>query len=107
MNSLPKTVTRQRRGCNLNTGPSVPESSTLTTRQLSHPSLQVLLIINSFIECMTVQNTNMLYTNQQSVAASDNAEAQPALSLVNLDGGLTAGHYGTGGEVLHDGGGGK
>ena len=32
MNSLPKTVTRQRRGCDLNLGPSAPESSTLTTR---------------------------------------------------------------------------
>jgi len=32
VNSLPKTVTRQRRYCNLNRGPSVPESSTLTTR---------------------------------------------------------------------------
>ena len=34
VNSLPKTVTRQRRGCDLNSGPSVPESepSTLTTR---------------------------------------------------------------------------
>ena len=32
VNSLPKTVTRQRRGCNLNPGPTAPESSTLTTR---------------------------------------------------------------------------
>ena len=32
VNSLPKTVTRQRRGCNLNPGPSAPESSMLTTR---------------------------------------------------------------------------
>jgi len=31
VNSLPKTVTRQRRGCDLNPGPSAPESSTLTT----------------------------------------------------------------------------
>ena len=37
VNSLPKTVTRQRRGCDLDPGPSVPESSTLTTRLLSHP----------------------------------------------------------------------
>ena len=28
MNSLSKTVTRQHRGCDLNPGPSVPESST-------------------------------------------------------------------------------
>jgi len=32
VNSLPKTVTRQRRGCDLNPGPSADESSTLTTR---------------------------------------------------------------------------
>ena len=37
VNSLPKTVTRQRRDCDLNQGPSAPESSTLTTRLLSHP----------------------------------------------------------------------
>jgi len=35
--SLPKTVTRQRRGCDLNPGPSALESSTLTTRLPSHP----------------------------------------------------------------------
>jgi len=32
VNSLPKTVTRQHRGCDLNPGPSAPESSKLTTR---------------------------------------------------------------------------
>ena len=36
--SLPKTVTRQRRDCDLNPGPSAPESSTLTTRLPSHPN---------------------------------------------------------------------
>jgi len=36
VNSLPKTVTRQRRGCDLNPGYSAPESSTLTTRLPSH-----------------------------------------------------------------------
>jgi len=45
VNSLPKTVTRQRRGCDLNPGPSVPESSTLTTRLPSHPSRGCLLQI--------------------------------------------------------------
>jgi len=34
--SLSKTVTRQRRGCDLNPGPSAPESSTLTTQLPSH-----------------------------------------------------------------------
>ena len=42
MNSLPKTVTRQRRGCNLNPGRTAPESSTLTTRLPGHPLLVVL-----------------------------------------------------------------
>ena len=37
VNSLPKTVIRQHRGCVLNPGPSVPESGTLTTRLPSHP----------------------------------------------------------------------
>ena len=32
VNSLPKTVTRQRRDCDLNPGPTAPESNTLTTR---------------------------------------------------------------------------
>ena len=32
VNSLPKTVTRQRRGWDLDPGPSAPESSSLTTR---------------------------------------------------------------------------
>ena len=32
MNSLPETVTRQRRDCDLNPGPTAPESSALTTR---------------------------------------------------------------------------
>jgi len=32
LNSLPQTVTRQRRDCDLNPGHSAPESSTLTTR---------------------------------------------------------------------------
>ena len=37
--SLPKTVTRQRRDCDLNLGPSSPESSTLTTRLPTTPLL--------------------------------------------------------------------
>jgi len=45
VNSLSKTVTRQRRGCELNPGPSAPESSTLTTRLLSH------LVYNNSSNC--------------------------------------------------------
>jgi len=37
VNSLPKTVTRQRRGNDLKLGHTAPESSTLTSRLPSHP----------------------------------------------------------------------
>ena len=37
VSSQPKTVTRQRRDCDLNPGPLAPESSTLTTQIPSHP----------------------------------------------------------------------
>ena len=47
MSSLPKTVTRQRRDCDLNPGPSAPESSTLTTRLPSHPSKTLLKLISA------------------------------------------------------------
>ena len=55
MSSLPKTVTRQSRDCDLNQGPSAPESSTLTTRLPSHPvgraiqipQLQLPLVVNT------------------------------------------------------------
>jgi len=42
VNSLPKAVTRQRRDCDLNPDPSVPESSTLTTRLPSHPLFMIV-----------------------------------------------------------------
>ena len=45
VNSLPKTVTRQRRGCDLNPDPSAPECSTLTTRLPSHPCQMVRRLI--------------------------------------------------------------
>ena len=43
VNSLPKTVTRQSRDCDLNRGPSAPESSTLTTQLPSHPLVVVVV----------------------------------------------------------------
>jgi len=55
VNSSPKTVIRQRRGCDLNPGPSASESCTLTTRLPSHPScgqcLEKELILSSIEEC--------------------------------------------------------
>ena len=47
MNSLPKTVTRQRRDCDLNPGRTAPESSTLTTRLASHVISYTFPIISS------------------------------------------------------------
>jgi len=44
VSSLPKTVTRQRRGCDLNPGISAPESSTLTTRLPSHPYMNKVVV---------------------------------------------------------------
>jgi len=52
VNSSPKTVTRQRRGCDLNPGPSAPESSTLTTRLPSHPvlfNLYRIVLVSEFL----------------------------------------------------------
>jgi len=46
VNSLPKTVTRQRRYCDLNPGPSAPESSTLTT------------LVQRYNDCLIWQLTN-------------------------------------------------
>ena len=43
VNSLPETVTRQRCGCDLNLGPSEPESSTLTTRLYTEPPFGSLI----------------------------------------------------------------
>ena len=45
MNSLPQTVTRQRRGYDLNPGPSAPQSSTLTIR-LPSPQNRALKILD-------------------------------------------------------------
>ena len=51
MNSLPKTVTRQRRDCDLNPGSSAPESNTITTRLPSHPFVGLERAIESCLHC--------------------------------------------------------
>jgi len=48
VSSLPKTVTRQRRDCDLNPGPSALESSTLTTRLPSHPRSSLYRPLSAF-----------------------------------------------------------
>jgi len=51
VNSLPKTVTRQRLDCDLNPGSSAPESSTLITRLPGHPSIQEYINDDSYTVC--------------------------------------------------------
>ena len=53
MNSLPKTVTRQRHDSDLTLGPSAPESSTLTTRLVSgfrnHTKTKAVLVLSTVL----------------------------------------------------------
>jgi len=44
VNSLPKTVTRQRRDCDLNPGPTAPEFSTLIKRLPSHATYNTSIV---------------------------------------------------------------
>ena len=48
MNSLPKTVTRQRSDCDLNPDPTAPESSMLYyfARNMKSGFLEILILIN-------------------------------------------------------------
>jgi len=67
--SLPKAVTRQRRGCDLNPGPSVPESSTLTTRLPSHPP--ELHVRSSSNVCACYFRPWLLWRRCDTLCASD------------------------------------
>ena len=49
VNSWPKTVTRQRRGCDLNPVCTAPESSTLTSRLPSHHLGCLFAVISVFV----------------------------------------------------------
>jgi len=61
VNSLPKTVTRQRRGCDLNPDTSAPESSTLTTRLPSHPEAICLRFVRPSVRtCVCAQRRHSL-----------------------------------------------
>ena len=53
VNSLPKTVTRQHHDCDLNPGPSAPESSTLTTRLHEYMLLIVMWFLQTNIILMS------------------------------------------------------
>jgi len=67
VNSLPKTVARQRRDCDLNPDPPAPESSTLTTRLPSH--LHVIIWNNQLITILLQQWSS---TQKQVLASFEN-----------------------------------
>jgi len=67
VNSLPKTVTRQRRDSDLNPGPSAPESSMLTTRLPSHLAQALRSVIASFLAPeSTIKNLSTAYSPMQN-----------------------------------------
>jgi len=66
VNSLPKTVTRQRRGCDLNPGPSAPESSTLTTRIPSHNLITDDKDISPFKQNLHANTHQLQYPSYQT-----------------------------------------
>jgi len=61
VNSLPKTVTRQRRDCDLNPGPSAPESSTLSTWHPSHLGVGGLIYTISYDNLTTLLKLRPTY----------------------------------------------
>ena len=65
VNSLPKIVTRQRCSCDLNPGPSAPESSTLTTAYQSVSSFNPSCGWPCWVQITnhTVRNDTFVYTH--------------------------------------------
>jgi len=63
VSSLPKTVTRHRRDCDLNPGPSAPESSTLTTRPVGYHLANKLLSLSVFVRLTQVCTSREFYRN--------------------------------------------
>ena len=65
VNSLPMTVTRQRRGCDLNPGPSAPESSTLTSRRGATLVKLSFVLIKMLVSCPSLLTTRRPLTNNR------------------------------------------
>jgi len=73
VNSLPKTVTRQRRGRDLNPGLSAPESSTLTTRLPSNP--MYMYDTKMFVMCwQTTKSGGVVHSKHRSVDVSQQTQ---------------------------------
>ena len=71
VNSLPKTVTRQRRDCDMNPGPTAPESSMLTTWLLSHP---LLFMYSCFILSVIAQHAGSGYMHTYTLEHSNSGK---------------------------------
>ena len=54
-------MNRQRRGCDLNPGPSAPESSTLTTRLPSRPPSSLPLELQAVYSCLVFSQQSFLF----------------------------------------------
>jgi len=76
VNSLPQTVTRQRCDCDLNPGPSAPESSTQTARLPSHPLYILYMQININV-CITYNACG--FTGNSSRKGSAGLVGQPVV----------------------------
>jgi len=71
VSSLPKTVTRQRRGCDLNPGPSAPESSTLTTQMCLELQKLVCYCHLNIKETVHMQLLVALFSNKHQLSQMD------------------------------------
>ena len=79
MNNLPKTVTRQRRSCDLNPGPSAPESSTLTTRLGQHIFARAQIpilgsVIYSALNQMKTEKTEQVMKKQKMICSENSKD---------------------------------
>jgi len=68
LNSLPKTVTRQHHGCNINSGPTAPKSSTVTTRLPSRHLSRIPHVINMNYICLLLLLLSSVFTSRMSSA---------------------------------------
>ena len=81
VNSLPKTVTRQRRNCDLNLGPSAPESSTLTTRLPSHERFGCINIIPSIFGTSAIVDPTQPIDNSAAAVWGGGGHSRAAVRL--------------------------
>ena len=82
MNSLPKTITRQHYNCDLNPGPSAPESNMLTTRLPSHPTVQYLDNMQQ-LQLKVINYHQMSVRLLQLVRCLSNYRTNPQVSNTN------------------------